>query len=271
MKFETRYAGCLLMCCWLILLTAACGPRRPSGDEDYPEPSFENDTAIADRKTPSVPAPPIRIPTTPCPPGWPAAFVAEPAFDFGEVVDGAQVRHEFVIQNPGDAPLEISNVTTGCACAVPEFPRSISPGQSGKIRITIDTDGYGGNDFTRPIVVSTNVPDISILELMITGRVQPFVKVNPRALMLKGPAKGKVSAVATITPNPRLSFVITDVLLDDNLKEAVSIDIDRKGGYFVLTATNRLRSPGQYLGKIILKTDSLIKPEIKIFIHGAIH
>ncbi|MCF8029016.1 MAG: DUF1573 domain-containing protein [Desulfobacteraceae bacterium] len=43
----------------------------------------------------------------------PEASVDHPVHDFGTVLAGKSVQHEFVIRNTGDAPLEILSVKTG--------------------------------------------------------------------------------------------------------------------------------------------------------------
>lgn len=43
----------------------------------------------------------------------PSAIVPESTYEFDEVVDGSQVIHDFIIQNKGDAPLDITKVKPG--------------------------------------------------------------------------------------------------------------------------------------------------------------
>ena len=43
----------------------------------------------------------------------PKIVVAEPRFNFGSVVEDAQVVHEFAISNTGSGPLNIQKVKTG--------------------------------------------------------------------------------------------------------------------------------------------------------------
>lgn len=43
----------------------------------------------------------------------PSVYVPEPTYKFDEVVDGSQVIHDFIIQNKGDAPLDITKVKPG--------------------------------------------------------------------------------------------------------------------------------------------------------------
>ncbi|MEE4243141.1 MAG: DUF1573 domain-containing protein [Desulfopila sp.] len=43
----------------------------------------------------------------------PKALLPETVFDFGAVVEGTEVTHDFVIVNNGDEPLEINQVLSG--------------------------------------------------------------------------------------------------------------------------------------------------------------
>jgi hypothetical protein len=43
----------------------------------------------------------------------PSAFIPDSQYTFSPVLDGTEITHEFVIQNKGNAPLEIEKVRTG--------------------------------------------------------------------------------------------------------------------------------------------------------------
>ena len=43
----------------------------------------------------------------------PSVFVSESRYTFPTVIDGAEVTHDFIIQNKGEAPLAIEKVKTG--------------------------------------------------------------------------------------------------------------------------------------------------------------
>jgi len=45
--------------------------------------------------------------------GAPVAVVENGGFDFGSVYEGVDVIHDFIIQNKGDADLEITDVKAG--------------------------------------------------------------------------------------------------------------------------------------------------------------
>ncbi|MCD6271910.1 MAG: DUF1573 domain-containing protein [Deltaproteobacteria bacterium] len=43
----------------------------------------------------------------------PDSFFPEESFDFGKVVDGIQITHDFKVLNRGNAPLVVKRVKTG--------------------------------------------------------------------------------------------------------------------------------------------------------------
>ncbi|WDN90379.1 hypothetical protein BuS5_03350 [Desulfosarcina sp. BuS5] len=43
----------------------------------------------------------------------PDSFFPEESFDFGKVVDGTQITHDFKVLNRGNAPLVVKRVKTG--------------------------------------------------------------------------------------------------------------------------------------------------------------
>jgi len=43
----------------------------------------------------------------------PSAYAPAAVFEFAPVLDGVEITHDFVIRNPGEAPLEITKVQTG--------------------------------------------------------------------------------------------------------------------------------------------------------------
>ena len=43
----------------------------------------------------------------------PSVFVPESRFKFGPVLEGTEIKHDFIVQNRGAAPLKIEKVRTG--------------------------------------------------------------------------------------------------------------------------------------------------------------
>jgi hypothetical protein len=93
-------------------------------------------------------------------------------FNFGEVIEGELVKHEFTFTNTGKIPLVISDARATCGCTVPDYPKKpIPPNGKGVISVVFDTKGKG--DFQRkPVNILSNAyPNQT--EVILEGRVVP--------------------------------------------------------------------------------------------------
>lgn len=80
----------------------------------------------------------------------------EEVFDFGEVKEGAVVKHTYHFTNTGKMPLIISNARSTCGCTVPSWPEEpIGPGEKGKIEVEFNTKGKTENQ-SKPITITAN-------------------------------------------------------------------------------------------------------------------
>ncbi len=98
--------------------------------------------------------------------------VEEPVFLFGNVTEGTQVTHDFIISNPGDDILSILRVVTSCGCTVADYPKTVAPGETGIIHVKADTSGYGGKSFKRQLIIRTDAPGKESVRLQIDGVVK---------------------------------------------------------------------------------------------------
>jgi hypothetical protein len=202
---------------------------------------------------------------------FPAAFIPEPQYEFAPVIDGAKIIHDFEIENQGTVPLRITDIRTGCACAVASYPHFILPGDKDHITITIDTTGYGGRDFSRDIMVATNEPMNSMLKMTIHGKINDFAHFYPKkVIILRGPAKEKIKTIVTITPIEEHPFSILNFEADEIIRDLVAFSIEKKDNQYILTAENKMMVPGRYMGKLHIHTDSAHKPQINLIVRGII-
>ena len=90
-------------------------------------------------------------------------FAQEAEFDINKAVvkfpkthEGEVLRHTFVVENTGDAPLIISKYEVACPCTKLTYPdHPINPGDKAELELTFDTKGkYYFQD--RTILVHTN-------------------------------------------------------------------------------------------------------------------
>jgi len=85
--------------------------------------------------------------------------------DYGFVMQGDTVTHEFYFKNVGNDDLMIKRVEASCGCTTPKYPREpIPPGEGGKISVVFKTAGKLGRQVPH-INVYTNYKRRIKLEL----------------------------------------------------------------------------------------------------------
>ncbi|MFP3980277.1 MAG: hypothetical protein ACLFUY_02700 [Desulfobacterales bacterium] len=107
---------------------------------------------------------------------------------------------------------------------------------------------------------------------MISGKVKPYITVEPRRVVLRGSAGEKVSETVRIIPQTDDTFHIRDVSAvrgKDVRYTLEEVEESGKKGY-ALYLENRKKTPGRYHDSIHVKTDSDVAERITIPVAGVI-
>jgi hypothetical protein len=113
-----------------------------------------------------------------------------PNYDFGTVLEGTQVKHEFTIKNGGQADLVIGQVQTSCGCTVAKSDKQrLRPGERTSLPVTFDTRHEKGHA-SRRIDVYTNDPKTPDLALQMQGVIKRESEAVPDELAFEGVKKG---------------------------------------------------------------------------------
>lgn len=89
----------------------------------------------------------------------------EKVHDYGFIMQGDTVQHDFYFKNIGNADLVIKRVEPSCGCTIPIYPKEpIAPGEGGKISVTFKSAGKLGRQVPH-IKVITNYKRAIKLEL----------------------------------------------------------------------------------------------------------
>ncbi len=153
---------------FLLVVSAfsACKQNEEKKDNGLEEVRLDNKTSNADI---------VRMPISADKPldtlNIPKIALDESSFFFGEVTEGAIVKHSFTFKNAGNQPLLISDVRTTCGCTVPEWNRSpIAPGSSDKINVTFNTEGKQDAQVKKITIIANTFP--AETELILRGGVK---------------------------------------------------------------------------------------------------
>ena len=92
-------------------------------------------------------------------------------WDFGQVKQGAVVKHDFIFKNESNDVLGINSIHTSCGCTVSESDKkSLLPQSSTTITVSFNSRGYSGM-IQQYVYVNTDNADLSIVKFTIKANV----------------------------------------------------------------------------------------------------
>jgi hypothetical protein len=192
----------------------------------------------------------------------PRLEVEKTTHDFGEVFEDKELTYTFLFKNTGDAPLEIRNIDSDCACTAADYDRRIPPGGAGRLTLTIEPYSVM-RQFQKNTTVTFNDPARSQVVFRMQGYAKPFIEIQPSHIIrFRGmPRKGLSDQVRFIShlPGP---WEITG--FKTNIPQFIDVDLkaEEPGRVYVLTVHNKSTQAGRYAGKIDLTTTSTQRPRL---------
>ncbi len=168
----------------------------------------------------------------------PTSNVNEPVFDWGSVLQGEVVIHEFQLKNTGGSPLKIEKVKPACGCTTVEFTEVIAQGATGKVTLRVDTKKFSGT-VRKTAEVFTNANKVS-QRLTMTGKIELAIEIEPRLpriQVVKGVPIKPVSI--TLKKAANYAFKVNKVSSKSELVD-VTMKTVEEGNLYELTVTPKL-------------------------------
>jgi len=111
-----------------------------------------------------------------------------------------------------------------------------------------------------------------MLYLTIMGNVEQFVDIVPKRVDLRGFEGNPIKAKVKIIPKDKYPFTIIKAKATNTKNITFTLEKTKSSEKmeYVLTVENLKKTTGRYVDTIKLKTDSKIRPEIKIYVIGNI-
>ena len=111
-----------------------------------------------------------------------------------------------------------------------------------------------------------------MLYLTIVGNVEQFVEIIPKRVVLRGFAGSPIKAKVKIIPKDKYPFAIKKAKAANKRNITFTLEKTKSSEKieYVLTVENLKKTKGRYVDTIKLKTDSKIRPVIKIYVIGNI-
>ncbi len=214
-------------------------------------------------------------------------------FNIGIVKEENSViaRHTFIISNPGDSTLVISNVRPGCGCTTAGYDSIIPPGKTGRIKVEVNTEHFGDGIFEKRVTVASNAAhDAAMLALTITGVKQSVIAADPQAVHFNAGAKRDTGVVILLKTERKnlevtgvnFAFDQNDPLMSWRSSIPMSYTLTRVADAaaaqsnagkepgnpalitYKLTVPYSPAQKGDLYGELVIKTNLPEKPELKI-------
>jgi len=111
-----------------------------------------------------------------------------------------------------------------------------------------------------------------MIPLTMMGNVEQFVDIMPKRIVLRGIAGDPIKATLKIIPKDKYPFTIKKAKAANTKNISFTLEKTKRSEKteYVLTVKNLKKSKGRYADTINIKTDSKIRPEIKIYVIGNI-
>lgn len=194
----------------------------------------------------------------------PRLQVDQSIFDFGKVMQGTQVVHDFTLRNVGDAPLEIDKVQPSCGCtAVASVTDVIEPGAEVQLRSTFDTSGFYGYK-VKTIRVFSNDPTQASTVLSLRGTVQRDVEVSPPRVYFGAVDKGRSPTKSLTLTRAAGSKIQIGEVTSHSDKLTVSVEELKAGGKKVSVTLSDQLPVGTFRSRLSVKTSSDKNPVITV-------
>ena len=193
------------------------------------------------------------------------------SFQFGKVVQGTVVEHEFTLRNDGTALLELSRASMTSPILATSLPRSVEPGSQVALRFRLDTSSLEG-PFDGQITLFLNDPVTPEIRLAFEGEVIRSIEVSPMpavylATQLGQPKEGSVDLLSHET-------VPFQVLGIDSAgtKLETRVETLREGKrYRLIVGVNAGAPLGRRSDTLVVRTSSSTTPLLKITVNTYVH
>jgi hypothetical protein len=192
--------------------------------------------------------------------------------DYGRVMVGDKVTHEFTVTNTGDQTLTIEKLQSTCGCTqAVEDSSEVPPGGKTRIVASFDTKGMKGGKKQKSIYVHSNDTKKPVVTLTLAADVIKELSVDPPSV-----ARKLTHAVETVSfPVKVVNSSEKTVTIKGATAPTASLQVSLKPEKIVVEPQStasfavvlKLKNePNQYywMGKVLLETDHPWEKEIEM-------
>ena len=184
-------------------------------------------------------------------------------FDFGRILQGTPVEHQFVVKNERTVPFVVDAVRLTPPLVLVKAPTTLAPGAEGVVRVRLDTSRLVGL-FEGRIVISSDAGGDPI-GLALSGTVHQTVEVTPQPALFVVTDRGEVKEQSIELVNHEPAPLEIKSVSHPRDRFATRIEPIEPGWRYRLTLTlDGAGAGGRKADQIIVTTSSQSTPVVTI-------
>lgn len=201
----------------------------------------------------------------------PKIVCEQPSHNFGETNNETTVSNVFVIQNQGDAPLNIRRVRSSCGCTMAQISTNIlAPGLSAELSVAFNLRGRNGRQ-RKWVTIESDDPKTPFFNVEMAGAATTPIMIEPRAIHFGQRSEEEKTSERWITlcASSGVYFNITSWSLDSK-EYAARIETNRPGIEYRLFVRPMATKMGRHATIAQIRTDHPAYGRISIPISDAL-
>jgi hypothetical protein len=203
------------------------------------------------------------------------AFFPEEGFEFGRVLSGTTVEHDFIVRNTGSSPLLIQKVSMTTPLLATEVPREVTPGAEGRIHFRLETTNLTGK-FDGAIVVFLNDATLPQASLSFTGQIVPPIELSPMPAFFVAGQRGHGGQAAIEIVNHESEPLRIEKIEHRTDRFTTQLETLKEGQLYRLILTLKPDGPGEKAADAILITTSskrmpVLKVDANTYLYERVH
>lgn len=189
-------------------------------------------------------------------------------FNFGTIVQGAQVVHEFALRNEGGQPLRITGVQLSPPLQLARMPAVIPAKGSSVLRLSMDSSNLEG-EFNGQLIVMLGDPLAKPRVFSVVGRIAPSIEVLPLPAFFISTSKGVAKSTTLEIVNHQHEPIDLKIKSPPAANYQAKLQPIEPGKRFRLTVTVPADAPaGRTSSRLELKSSSAARPIIYVGVNA---
>jgi hypothetical protein len=194
----------------------------------------------------------------------PRVAVSQTRFQFGRILAGATLDHEFVLKNVGISPVKIGRVDLTAPLVVTRMPVWVAPGTESKITVRLDTAGLRGR-FLGEVHIILDDADEPEATLAVVGEIVPRVEVSPAPAFFLAARRGEVRQASLDIINHETEPLAIESIAHAQDRFTTTLETVEEGQRYRLTLRLKPDGPGgRHSEPIVIHTSSRSEPAIRV-------